>query len=515
MAPPKAAPAASAATVPAPAAAHHRPAWRRPGVVLPLLAVAVAGAARALRTSHLAPPFVDGSLPPSWAYWPLLAAVGVLDDLLRNLTPPNLYLWRHLMGHIHTSQLHAVASLGVADALAGGPKSSAALAAEVTACAAAAEADGPAGCAAVASRLTRLLRATSAYGVFAEVGPETWAHTAPSRFLVSNARGQPNSLLHSALLFGGSQFVSIAHGAATVASGESSFRTAHGSEFWSFYEAHPDQHATFDHTMREIGSLGANDVAIASDFPWAGLLTARGGAGGAAAAGGTLVDVGGGLGDMMAHVLTLAGGLPASTRGAVFDLASVTARSRGVWEAASGAAAQLAPASLDAPTRRRAALWPRVSFAAGSFFEPDTIPDAVALAAAASGSGDVAAAAGTDACAAPPVVYALRDIVHDWPDEDVVRMLSALGSRMRGGAGGGGCNVDRLALVARVVVPGSGFVASQGTGDADWLMLANFGTTAGERTRPHFEALLAQSGLALQAAVPVRGWYTVLVAARA
>jgi hypothetical protein len=70
-------------------------------------------------------------------------------------------------------------------------------------------------------------------------------------------------------------------------------------------------------------------------------------------------------------------------------------------------------------------------------------------------------------------------------------------------------------LVARVVAPGAGFVASQGTNDADWLMLGGFGTTAGERTRPHFEALLARAGLRLESLTPVRGIYSVLVAAPA
>jgi hypothetical protein len=450
--------------------------------------VLAGSASHALARTHLAPAFVAGAIPPYAAYWPLIAAVGALDDLLRNLTPPNLYLWRHLMGYLHTTQLHTVAQLGLADALAGGAKTSAQLAREVTPCGGVADAASPAACDAVALRLTRLLRATAAYGIFAEVAPETWAHTPPSRFLVSSP-AQPHSLRHSALLFGGTQYASLAHSTHTVVTGEASFVKAHGSEFWAYYEAHPDAHAIFDHTMREIGALGANDEAIAHDFTWPRIV-----------ANGTPVDVGGGLGDMLSHLLLAHPGI---ARGVVFDLASVTQRSQGVWRAA--AAERAGGARVDGPTARRAALADRVAFLPGSFFDASTIPTAASL-----------APAGADACAAPPVVYILRDIVHDWPDEDVVRMLTALGTGMRAppAAGGSGCASDRLTLVARLVAPGAGFVGSQGTNDADWLMLANFGSTAGERTRPHFEALLARSGLALESVNPLRGWYNVLVATK-
>lgn len=469
-----------AAPRPAPAAS-----WRRSAAVAALVAVAVGSASSLLARSHLAPAFVAGAIPPYALYWPLIAVVGALDDLLRNLTPPNLYLWRHLMGYLHTTQLHTVAQLGLADALAGGAKTSLQLAREVTPCGGVADAASPAACDAVALRLTRLLRATAAYGVFAEVAPETWAHTPPSRFLVSSP-AQPHSLRNSALQFGGTQYASLIHTTHTVVTGEASFVKAHGSEFWAYYEAHPDAHAIFDHTMREIGALGANDEAIAHDFRWPAIV-----------ANGTPVDVGGGLGDMLSHLLLAH---PSIARGVVFDLASVTTRSAGVWRAAAAE-----PGARDGPTARRAALAGRVAFMPGSFFDASTIPTYATLA---------PAGAAADACAAPPVVYIMRDIVHDWPDEDVVRMLTALGVGMRAPRSGGGCASDRLTLVARLVAPGASFVGSQGTNDADWLMLANFGSTAGERTRPHFEALLARSGLALESVNPLRGWYSVLVATK-
>lgn len=88
------------------------------------------------------------------------------------------------MGFIHTSQLYTLAELHVADHLAAGPLSSAALAAAVAPTCAAAQ-DDAASCEAIALRLTRLLRATAAYGVFREVpgpgpdgGSRVFEHTA-------------------------------------------------------------------------------------------------------------------------------------------------------------------------------------------------------------------------------------------------------------------------------------------------------------------------------------------------
>ena len=479
------------------------------GVVkVAIIALCVAVLPSVLRRTHLAPAFIDGLLPPHMLYGPLLTIVGTLEQLMRNLTPPNLYLWRNLMGYLHTTQLHTVARLGIADLLVAGPQSSLQLAKAVTPCESEPDAASPRSCDAVAARITRLMRATSAYGVFTEAQPQTWAHTPSSRFLVSPQGGQPNSLKASALLFGGTQFLSMIHAVETVVTGTSSFQLAHGAEFWDFYTSHPDDHAVFDQTMQEIGALGANDVAISHDFAWERYTGANG----------TVVDVGGGLGDMMTHILLRLGGGVTSAggiRGAVFDLPSVVQRSQQVWTQAYHAvqtSSSASSSSIDQLTLRRGSLWGtgRVRFLAGSFFEPDTIPTALTLA---------PAALNADACTAPPVAYALRDIVHDWPDSDVIRMLTALGQGMRRQPEGedkkGSCASDRLMLVARVVQPGAGFVESQGTNDADWLMLANFGSTAGERTLDHFLQLLAASGLALEADVPVRGWYHVLVAKRA
>ena len=275
--------------------------------------------------------------------------------------------------------------------------------------------------------------------------------------------------------------------------------------------------------MVELGALGGADGTIAADFRW-GKYVPRGG---------VVVDVGGGLGDMLAQIM-VAGTGGQVKHGVVFDLPSVTDRSRAVWDAAAAAATEAGavPAVTSALSRsppgvRRAALASRVTFLPGSFFDASSVPSAAGLARA--HAVDAAAAEAVDACIAPPVAYAMRDILHDWPDVDVSRMLAALASAMRAPptratstedfASGNGpprtCLSDRIMLIVRLVVPGASFVESHGTLDADWHMLANFGTTAGERTLEQYKALIAGAGLKLESVAPLRGMYSILVVKKA
>ena len=115
------------------------------------------------------------------------------------------------MGFIHTSQLFTLAELQVAEHLVDGPKSSAELAKLVSPSCVSAQ--GETSCDAIALRLTRLLRATSAYGVFREVpgdgkdgGTRVFEHSASSVFLAAN---HSYTLRASALNFGGVEFAQV------------------------------------------------------------------------------------------------------------------------------------------------------------------------------------------------------------------------------------------------------------------------------------------------------------------
>lgn len=250
----------------------------------------------------LAPALTPSTLPPGFVFWPFISLVAALDALARMLTPPNMYLFRSTMSHLHTAQIHAAAQLRVADELyrlSGGDIDAAVPAATLARaiapqCAAAAaatvEADGS--CEAVAARLSRLLRALSSYGIFAEAAPagcDAWRNTAASDYL---REASPHSLRAVALTFGGPQFRMMEHLGDAVVSGRSAFAAAHGGAgLWAWYDAQPQQRAVFDATMVQLGNLGGADGAIASDVPWRAL------------AGAGLVDVGGGYGHLLRRII--------------------------------------------------------------------------------------------------------------------------------------------------------------------------------------------------------------------
>ena len=181
-------------------------------------------------------------------------------------------------------------------------------------------------------------------------------------------------------------------------------------------------------------------------------------------------------------------------------------------------------------------------------FEPGTLPAPLNRLAAAAAAGAAALRKGNfplggprgeeAACShlLPAVGFVLRDILHDWTDEDSVRILASLRRAMRDdttqcfplpqtradeaapvapqvrAAPADFAFRDRVFVVARVIVPGVGFVASVGSNDADIVMLGAFGTTAGERTVAHFERLFAAAGLELVKVHDTRSHYKVLEA---
>jgi hypothetical protein len=181
-------------------------------------------------------------------------------------------LWRILYGAIATRAAGIVAGLGVADALASGPRPVAEVAAEV-------EAD--------ADTLERFLRALASDGVFAEVEPGVYRNTKASELL---GRSAPAGAF--AQLFGG-----VWHEAAgrLDATGGRAF----DGDFWAWLGVHRDQRALFDLAMEE-GAYRRAERLDAVELQ----------------AGATVVDVGGGNGSLL---LDLAARRP-GIRGIVFDL---------------------------------------------------------------------------------------------------------------------------------------------------------------------------------------------------
>ncbi|HET7684713.1 MAG TPA: methyltransferase [Marmoricola sp.] len=153
---------------------------------------------------------------------------------------------------------------------------------------------------------------------------------------------------------------------------------------------------------------------------------------------GRLVDVGGGTGTLLTRVLALRPGLA----GVLFDVPETIATAEAVVRA-SGTA-------------------DRCDLVAGSFFE--AVPK----------GGDI---------------YLLSQILHDWPDEDAVRILTRVHEAMEPGG--------RLLLLEGVVPDDP---ADTSLGLLDVHMLAMFGS--GERDRQQWKTLLDRAGFRLDDVVP-------------
>jgi hypothetical protein len=189
---------------------------------------------------------------------------------------PEERLWNLLRGALGTRALALLAELGVADALAAGPRPVAEVAREV-------EAD--------ADALHRLLRALASDGVFAEQGQGVFRNTEASELL----RGS-SGWKDFARLFGGVWYRAVAE---LAPDGEPSFPRIFGSDFWAWLAAHPDERAAFDRAMGQGIELRVERLA---PVDWRGDET--------------VVDVGGGNGSLLVELLRRHPGL----RGIVFDL---------------------------------------------------------------------------------------------------------------------------------------------------------------------------------------------------
>jgi len=192
---------------------------------------------------------------------------------------PNARLWNLMRGAMATKAFGVVADLGVADALAEGPRPVAELAAESGA---------------DANTLYRIMRALASDGVFAEEEPGVFRNTEASELF---RRDQPNTWPEFAHLFGGVFYTAV--GGIDPRTSEPTFPDTFGTGFWSWLEANPDERAAFDGAMAGDKTQTADQLA---ELDWRGDET--------------VVDVGGGNGALLRAVLERRPEL----RGIIFDL---------------------------------------------------------------------------------------------------------------------------------------------------------------------------------------------------
>jgi O-methyltransferase/methyltransferase family protein len=190
--------------------------------------------------------------------------------------PPEARVWNLIRGSITARATALAAELGVADALADGPRPVAEVAREVGA-------DPDA--------LHRILRALASDGLFAEGDPGVFANTDASELL-----RRDNGWSDFAHLFGGLFYRALGE---LDASGRAAFERSFGAEFWAWLAAHPEERASFDRAMAQGKERRAQRLA---EIEWSGDET--------------VVDVGGGNGSFLVELF----GRKPGPRGIVFDL---------------------------------------------------------------------------------------------------------------------------------------------------------------------------------------------------
>lgn len=322
-----------------------------------------------------------------------------------NDIPPHEQLMRYLVGMWISKPLYVVAELGIADLLADGPKSICELARTT-------RSHEP--------HLSRVLRALASVGIFRETEDDRFELTPIAACLRAGAMRSIALLLQS-------DWADRAWGCLleAVRSGGTPFELAHGVPVTDWLEEHPRAANVFQdaNAVKAAGSLSA----IVKVYDFSGLKT--------------LVDVGGGLGVLIAEILTAhpaMNGIVAE-RSSVVPFARETVEGRGVAS--------------------------RCRVEACDFFE--SVP--------AGGDG-----------------YLLSNVLHDWPDERCRVILENCRRVMREGA--------KLLIVEMIVPVGNGPSIAK---LMDLEMLVTTGGR--ERTEREFEDLLSAAGFAPSRIVPVGG----------
>lgn len=298
----------------------------------------------------------------------------------------------------------AAADLGVADALAAGPLSGEQLADRVGA-----DADA----------LRRLMRALIGVGIFRQRRDGRYALTPLAATLCTDA---PVSMAGMARWAGSPQHREHwSHLTDAIRTGYPVVPELRGKPLFECLADEAELGVVFNFAMTNLSGFAIVPLTAAYDF----------------GAFGTIVDVGGGHGRLLAAILETA---PRS-RGVLFDLPEVVA----------GAPELLRKFGVD----------DRVRIEPGSFF--DSVPE------------------GGDA-------YVLKSVIHDWPEEDAVRILKNVRTAARGGA--------RL-LLCEFVIPDHDHDFHGKWVDIEMLAVAG----ARERTADEYGRLFDQAGFRMNRVV--------------
>ncbi len=318
-------------------------------------------------------------------------------------------------GHWITQALYVAAKLGIADILAEGPRSPANLAQ-------AAGAD--------AVSLYRLLRALASEGVFAEDSSGRFELTPLAECLRTGVPGSVRAwILVMGEPVGYDPCGKLLH---SVKTGETAFERTFDAPFFDYLGQHPELGRLFDESMT---SFSVPEVgAIVGGYDFCGI--------------GTLVDVAGGYGTLLAAILQA----NPAMKGVLADVPAVIEGARQNFVAAN--------------------LAHRCTVSPINFFE--SVP------------------AGGDA-------YLMKHIIHDWDDARATTILKNC-HRAMGGKG-------KLLLAESLLLPGNDPEFAKWL---DICMLIYVGGR--ERTEPQYRDLLAAGGFQLTRIVPTASPLSIIEA---
>lgn len=338
--------------------------------------------------------------------------------------PPGAELQRLLRGYIQTQALYIAVRLGIPELLAEGPVGVDRLAARTGS---------------HAPTLRRALRGLVNLGVLTEPEPGCFALTP----LGQGFLGEGAATLRAWTLFTGEVLYPARAGLLrAVESGATPFGELFGADFFEYLAAHPELGRLFDQGMRRETEQVAAQVAAACEL----------------GSGGTVVDVGGGQGTLMAALLRDRPGWS----GILFDREPVLAAAR----------ERLAAAGLE----------DRCRLVGGDFF--------------------VAVPEGGDC-------YVLSWILHDWDDAQAIRLLSNCRAAMEKGAKGRQAGGELRLLVVEAVLP-ERVAEPSPLVESDLAMLVLTGGR--ERTAGEYEALFRAGGFHLRRIVTTGSMRSVLEA---
>jgi hypothetical protein len=314
--------------------------------------------------------------------------------------PPDARLMQLIFGKTLTQCVSLVARLRLADALAAKPQSADELAA----------ANGLNG-----EKLFRVLRLLAGVGVLTRDGADRFSLTEVGQLLRTDVPGNLSAIAqYMTDPWCWQPWKEFTHG---VKTGEPIFERAFGEPVFGYLDQHPDEAATFNDGMTGFSRHVASAVIKAFDFSRFG----------------TIVDVGGGHGSLLASILQNS----PQVKGILFDAPPVVAGAGPVLGAAGVAG--------------------RCRVEGGNFFE--TVP------------------AGGD-------LYVLKHIVHDWSDAKAITILHSVRK---------GITDKGTLLLVELIVPDEAGPSFSHLLDLEMMVICD----GKERTESEFRSLLAAAGFRL------------------